>query len=83
MDTVWTHVVVNLLTPIGSGDMKQTVDLPTHLATHVLNAAARIGLSKVEFIRRAAVSAALHIEEDARAEADTHTQEDTRNAKDT
>lgn len=61
-EEVWTHVIVNLLIPIGGGGkVKQEVALPTEHAEAVKEAASRIGLSKAEFIRRATVSAALHI----------------------
>ena len=62
--TVWTHVVVNLLDPIGSGGhdaRKQVVSLPQYAEEQVVRAAERIGLSKSEFIRRAAVSSAVYI----------------------
>jgi len=63
-EIVWTHVIVNLLTPVGGGgEVKQEVAIPTALAEAIKTAAGRIGLSKAEFIRRAAVSAALYINE--------------------
>ena len=64
--TVWTHVIVNLLEPVGGGEAQQSVQLPVYAANEIKEAAGRIGISKAEFIRRAAVASARYINESFR-----------------
>lgn len=55
---IWNAVQIDMLKPVGSGTAKHSVDLPRLDADEIEQASARIGLSKVEFFRRAAVHAA-------------------------